>query len=86
MRPDPFAALLAKWQEDAVTLRRRGAEREACGLELAARELVAAQAEWGAERLTLEQAVEESGLSYSALEKAVRSGRFANAGIEGRTT
>lgn len=83
MSSEPFDALIAHWGADAATLRRRGAEREATVLESAAAELAAAQAAWEAELLTLEQAARESGLSYSALEKAVRRGRLPNAGSKG---
>mgnify|MGYP001359417088 CR=1 FL=1 len=82
-RADPFAELLARWEADAATLRRRGAEREACVLETAAAELRSTQLEWAAEVLTLEQAAKESGMSYSALEKAVRGGKLRNAGVRG---
>lgn len=79
----PFAGLLERWRTDATVLRRHGLEREADALAQRAQELDAAVTAWAAESLTLEQAAQESGLSYSALEKAVRRGRLANAGSKG---
>ena len=77
-------ALAARWRAEAGVLRRRGAEPQALALESCASELEAAERELAAELLTLGAASEESGLSYSALEKAVRSGRIPNAGTRGR--
>lgn len=77
------ASLVTRWQQEAVILRARGAEREACALETVARELEDALAAEAAEVLTLAEAAEECGLTYSALEKQVRHGRLANAGTKG---
>lgn len=40
--------------------------------------------EWEMELLTLDEAAQESGYSYSALEKGIRAGRLENGGEEGR--
>ncbi len=52
-------------------------------MEDVASELEAVLREHELEALTLEQAVAESGLSYSALEKALRQHRLPNAGTKG---
>jgi hypothetical protein len=73
-------ALTARWRSEAAILRRRGASAQADTLESCAAELEEYEREWSLEALTLEQAVGESGYSYSALEKMVRRGELANAG------
>jgi hypothetical protein len=85
--------LPARWRADADILRRRGAvpqaeALESCAVELEAfeqeRQLEAFEQERQLEALTLEQAVIESGYSYSALEKMVRAGQLQNVGIRGK--
>ena len=79
------AELVARWRAEATRIRSSyGAESQATTLETCARELEEAHRAAGLEALTLHQASAESGLSYSALEKSVRSGRLPNAGQEGR--
>jgi hypothetical protein len=72
------------WRREAIVLRRRGAAGQADALESCAAELVAWQHERAFESLTLEQAEQESGYSYSALEKMVRRGELENVGEKGR--
>jgi hypothetical protein len=76
--------LPARWRADADILRRRGAVPQAEALESCAVELEAFEQERQLEALTLEQAVIESGYSYSALEKMVRAGQLQNVGIRGK--
>ena len=76
-------ALVARWRADAEVLRRRGAEIQAAVLLGCADDLEAFERQQALEGLTLEQAAEESGYSYSALQRAVASGVVANAGTKG---
>jgi hypothetical protein len=78
--PDPLALLTTHWREEAQMLRRRGAEAQACVLEQCAEELEGALRESDLEALTLEQAAEESGYSYSALQKMVARDELENVG------
>lgn len=75
--------LAARWQEEAETLRHRGAPRQAEAVESCAEELEDRLREWRLERLTLSEAASEAGLSYSALQKKVSRGDLPNAGEEG---
>jgi hypothetical protein len=77
---DPLAALSERWRADADVLRHRGADMQAGVLAQCAQELEAALREAALEALTLEQAAEESGYSYSALQKKVASGELENVG------
>ena len=65
-------------------MRSLGAEAQAKTLELCAAELEQTHKEWELEALTLEQAVEESGFSYSSLQKRVAAGELSNVGEKGR--
>lgn len=76
--------LPAYWRAEAARLRAYGAESQAVTLEACARELEGTYRAANFEVLTLEQASRESGFSYSALEKAVRTGRLSNAGEKGK--
>lgn len=75
--------LAQQWREDARTLRRRASETQADVLESCAQDLEAWSREQALEALTLNQAAQESGYSYSALEKMVREGRLPNVGSKG---
>ena len=68
---DPLDGLAARWREEAATLRRRGQEALASMAESFAEELETALREHNLEALTLEEAADESGYSYSALQKMV---------------
>ena len=74
--------LAAQWRTDADTLRRRGAEVQAVALESCADDLEAAHREHALEALTLNEAAQESGYSYSTLQKKVASGELPNMGTK----
>lgn len=76
--------LVAAWRDRAELLARYGAGEQAAALRACAAELEETQREESLETLTLRDAAKESGLTYSALEKGVRSGRIPNAGSKGR--
>ena len=65
-------------------LRRRGAEQSAVLLESCAEDLEEALTEAALEALTLQQAADESGYSYSALQKMVATGKLSNVGDKNR--
>ena len=75
-----LALLASQWRDEADTLRRRGAEVQAVALESCADELEVALREDSLEALTLNEASQESGYSYSALQKKVASGELPNVG------
>jgi hypothetical protein len=79
-----FPDLVTRWRRDAETLRSRGASAQAVAIESCATDLEQAVVEFSAETLTLEHAVEESGYSYSALQRMVATGRLPNAGSSHR--
>jgi hypothetical protein len=83
MRDDPLAALALQWRATADSLAAYGAGEAADAVRRCAEELEAVLRTSDETPLTLEQAVGESGLSYSALEKAVRAGRIPNVGRKG---
>ena len=71
------------WREKATELRRFGAEDQATTLEYCADDLEETWRVWQEEPLTLDEAAETSGYSYSSLEKRVRSGKIPNVGKPG---
>ncbi len=73
--------LTTRWRNEAEVLHRRGADEQAVVLKSCAQELEDEGRLFSLEALPLRQAVEESGYSYSALEKMVRTGRVPNAGL-----
>ncbi len=77
---DPLAALCERWRDEAATLRRRGAEAQACVLEQCAEELEAGVREAELEALTLQEAAVESGYSTDHLGRLVREGKVQNVG------
>ena len=72
--------LSSRWRTLAEQMRFLGAVAQATTLEHCADELEQTWREWELEALTLDEAVEESGYSYSSLEKKVRSGKIPNIG------
>jgi hypothetical protein len=80
----PVADLTARWRAEAARLRTYGAEPQAVTLEVCVRELEEALRSTSFEILTLGQASRESGYTYSALEKAIRTGQLPNAGEKGK--
>ncbi len=79
---NPLGALATQWRTDGATLRRRGVAAQAVALETCADELEAALREHDLEALTLNVASQESGYSYSALQKKVASGELPNMGTK----
>jgi hypothetical protein len=77
------AALCARWRETAQTLKRYGSTEAASALVECASELEAALREEELEALTLAEAVSESGMSYSSLQKRLASGELLNVGEKG---
>jgi hypothetical protein len=75
--------LTLRWRAEATILRSRSAGVQAEVLESCAAELEAWQKEKDLEALTLEQAVTESGYSYSALQKKIAAGELKNVGTKG---
>ena len=78
-----LCATVAQIREDAAVVRRSGAVGHAGALEYAANEFERCIKEWQLEALTLEEAVVESGYSYSALQQKVAKKELANAGGKG---
>jgi hypothetical protein len=81
--PPAELGLAQRWREEAGLLRRRAATAQADVLESCAADLETWVRERGLEALTLDHAAEETGFSYSALEKMVRTGRVTNVGRKG---
>ncbi len=67
--PPALAALVARWHQDAVTLRDRGAPAQAEALDRCALEVEAAATEAALELLDLERAASESGYSKAHLRR-----------------
>lgn len=76
--------LVVAWQSRATMLKEYGAEAQAAAIEACATELTDTVKEWQDEELTLEQAVEETGYSYSTLQQKVAAGEITNVGTKGR--
>ena len=76
--------LARRWRDEADTLRRRGATAQAVVLESCAEELETVLRERDLEALNLRGASEESGYSYSALQKMVAEGKLPNMGDKNR--
>jgi hypothetical protein len=76
--------LASEWKERAKMLREYGADAQAAAIEACAVELTDAIKAWQDEPLTLEQAADETGYSYSTLQQKVAAGEIANAGTRGR--
>ena len=69
MNIDRLRELAEGWKAEAVVLRKRGAAAQAEALESCVADHEQALQEWQNEALTLHQAAEESGYSYSALQQ-----------------
>ena len=76
--------LATRWRAEAAIMRRWGGEAQADAAEHAAAELDAWEREQALSELTLSEAAEESGLSYSTLQKQVAKGEIPNAGTKHR--
>lgn len=79
----PLLNLAARWRADALVLRKYMAESQAELLERCADEMEAAEASRQLEAVTLEEAVELSGYSYSHLQHLVADGTIENVGKKG---
>ena len=77
------ADLASEWRLKAKELHRFGANEQALTLEYCADDLEEAWRIWQTEPLTLEEAAEESGYSYSSLQKRVSDGEIPNIGKAG---
>lgn len=75
--------LAQRWRVEAALFRRRGLVAYAELTESFASDLEAAVREWDLGELTLEEAVNVSGYSYSALQKKVANGELENVGSKG---
>ena len=75
--------LSTRWRALAEQMRSLGAVAQATTLEHCADDLEETWRVWQTEPLTLEEAVEESGYSYSSLQKRVASGEIPNIGESG---
>jgi hypothetical protein len=80
----PTPTLPDRWRFEAETARRIGADAQAKTLEKCATDLELREREEQLRLVTLREAEELTGYSYSALEKSVRSGRLPNAGSKCR--
>ncbi|MFG1691211.1 hypothetical protein ACGF5M_03470 [Gemmatimonadota bacterium] len=75
--------LTSEWSERARLFRDHAQESVALAYENCAADLTQRFQEWALEGLTLEQAAEESGYSYSALQKMTSTGDLLNVGEKG---
>ncbi len=80
---EPLDALVEKWSTRSANLRLMGLSQPAAQMEAMAAELEARISEWLEERLTLDQAAQESGYTYNHLQACVGEGRLPNAGRPG---
>ncbi len=69
MNIDRLRELAEGWRADAVVLRKRGATAQAEALESCVADHEQVLNDWHTEELTLRQASEESGFSYSRLQQ-----------------
>lgn len=76
-------AAVSRLREEAVTLRRRGAPRQAEALESAADDFAEALRNYRAEELTVAEAAEESGYCQKSLRRMVREGRIPDSRTPG---
>ena len=75
--------LAGQWRDDAAVYRRRGQESLAAMVESFAADLEEWWREWWLEQLTLDDAADEAGVSYSAMQKRLAEGRVTNVGRRG---
>lgn len=84
MNIGPLTQMVAAWRAEAELLRRRGQTGPADMADSFAVDLEQALHSWETEELTLGQAAEESGYSYSHLQQMHTSGKLATSGNGGR--
>jgi hypothetical protein len=77
---DVFVAMVETFLSDAAKLEGYGAHHEAKAIRRCAALLETSIREWQLQALTLEEAEQESGFSYSALQGMVAQGKLLNAG------
>ena len=75
--------LTNRWRGEADVLHRRGADEQALAVESCLADLQDEARTLSLEELTLEQAAELSGFSYSAVQKMVSEGAIENVGKKG---
>ena len=80
----PFDFLAKRWREEAKMLRHRGQDALAKMAESYVQDLETALRESELEALSLQQAADESGYSYSAIQKKVAEGELENVGDKNR--
>ena len=80
MKATPFTALLTRWREDAVVLRRRGATVQADVLDSVVSDLETALTMQASEALTLAEAARASGYTADHLGRLIRAGKLRNVG------
>ena len=81
--PQILSRLATRWRSEAAVLQRRGASIQAGVLEGCASEMEEEARLFSLEPLTLGQSADESGFSYSALQKMVSHGTIPNNGKKG---
>jgi len=80
---ESVARVLARWREECVILRQRGAALQADVLESAAADVETALTVAATENVTLAEAARLSGYSADALGRMVRAGTLRNLGRRG---
>lgn len=79
---DPLRDLADTWEEEAETLRGRGAHRQAEALESAAEDLQKRISYWTKKPLSPAKAATESGYTADHIRRLIREGKVPNAGDE----
>ena len=77
------ADLASDWRKKAKEFRQFGADEQAVTLEYCADDLEETSRVWQTEPLTLEEAAQGTGYSYSSLQKRVSDGEIPNIGKPG---
>lgn len=84
MNTGPLAALVARWESEAETLRRWGQKATAEAVLRCADELRHAEAQAKGEALTVAEAAAASGYSTSRLYSMLNEGKLTNVGTKNR--
>ena len=77
-------SLVERWRDEESLLRKRGISESAALMESMADELAAEANRWLDTMMTLREAAEIAGLSYTKIQHMVRAGVIRNAGEKGR--
>lgn len=83
MKLDRLHDLATEWRERAETLRSFGAADQAAAVERCAEQLEERLGEWWTEPLSIEEAAEDLGVSYDAVQKRLRRRAYSNVGRAG---